>query len=308
MNVILLWFQRKKRFKIVFLQKNKMQLTQINIYPVKSLDGYSPEMAIVEKRGLQHDRRWMIVGTDGVFFTQRFHHSMAQLKAQILDSQLFIINKNNQKLISVGIDEYTKKTIKVNVWDDHLEANFVSDAVDAWLSDFLETPCHLVRMPDDAERRVEEDHNTGNDTVSFADGYPYLIIGEASINDLNSRLADPMNAPDEALIGLRRFRANFIFSGGKPYEEESWNHFQIGNVDFRGLKPCGRCVMTTLDPDTGESLGKEPLATLSTYRKVGRKIPFGQNVIWNSAHWRLKMQPTIKVGDKVLQKSMQDNG
>ena len=285
-----------------------MVLTQINIYPVKSLDGFSPEAAIVEQCGLQYDRRWMIVGTDGGFFTQRFHHKMAQLKAQILDNQLFIINKNNQKLISVGVDTYSEKTIEVQVWDDSLAANFVSDDIDTWLSDFLETPCHLVRMPDDAARRVEEDHNTGHDIVSFADGYPYLIIGESSINDLNSRLADPMNATDEALLGLRRFRANFIFSGGKPYEEESWNHFQIGNVDFRGMKPCGRCVMTTLDPDTGASLGKEPLATLSTYRKVGRKIPFGQNVIWNNTTWRLKMQPNVRIGDKVLLKSMQDNG
>ncbi len=285
-----------------------MKLTQINIYPVKSLDGYSPDEAIVEGRGLQHDRRWMLIDADGKFMTQRFHHKMAQLKAQVIDNQLFIINKNNQKLVSVGIDEYTEKMINVNVWDDYLMANFVSADVDTWLSDALGTPCHLVRMPDDANRRVEEDHNTGHDIVSFADGYPYLIIGESSIEDLNKRLEISMNEEGENLKGLRRFRANFIFSGGKPYEEETWDHFQIGNVDFRGLKPCGRCVMTTLDPDTGDSLGKEPLATLSTYRKVGRKIPFGQNVIWNNATWRIKMQPRVQIGDKVFQKSVQDNG
>jgi uncharacterized protein YcbX len=174
----------------------------------------------------------------------------------------------------------------------------VSPEADAFLSDFLETKCCLVKMPDVANRRVEEAYNTGNDTVSFADGYPFLIIGEASINDLNERLETPLNPDNQPLVGMRRFRANFVFSGGTPYEEDNWRDFQIGNVAFIGCKPCGRCVMTTLDPDSG-ARDKEPLQTLATYRSAGKKIKFGQNVIWNATAWTLDSVPKVKVGDEI---------
>jgi uncharacterized protein YcbX len=167
------------------------------------------------------------------------------------------------------------------------------------LSAFLGTPCHLVKMPETSFRRVEEDRNTGDDIVSFADGYPFLIIGENSINDLNSRLDVPLNVKDEPLTGMRRFRTNFVFSGGEPYEEESWSHFKIGEVDFEGIKPCGRCMMTTLNPDTGERQ-KEPLELLSQYRKVGKKILFGQNVIWKNEKWLFENAPEVKVGDVIF--------
>ncbi len=256
-----------------------LKISQINIYPVKSLDGFSPSSAIVEERGLQHDRRWMIVGEDGVFFSQRTQRKMTHLCARIDNQQLIIEEKNNlMNRITVGLEEMTTE-IEVTVWDDTVLAKKISTLADDFLSAFLGIKCHLVKMPNEAKRRVEEEYNTGDDVVSFADGYPFLIIGEASMNDLNARLEMPLNAENQVLVGMRRFRTNFVFSGGEPYEEENWSDFKIGKIAFQGMKPCGRCVMTTLDPDTGEG-GKEPLKKLAEYRKVGNKIPFGQNLIW----------------------------
>ena len=151
-------------------------------------------------------------------------------------------------------------------------------------------------MPENSERRVDEDYNTGEDIVSFADGYPFLIIGEASMNDLNNRLKNGTNP--ESPLSSRRFRANFIFSGGEPYQEDQFSNFKIGEVDFKGVKKCARCVLTTRDPDTCIK-GKEPLQTLTTYRQIGTKILFGQNVIWQHQKWSWDWQPEVKVGDVV---------
>ncbi len=275
-----------------------LRLTQINIYPVKSLDGFSPNKAIVETRGLQHDRRWMLVDEAGMFMTQRTTRKMTQLRAIIEGENLVILDKNNpDHKISIPIAA-EGELMQVTVWDDNTEGMKISAVADDFLSDFLEVKCHLVKMPDSAKRLVEEKYNTGDDIVSYADGFPFLIIGEASIEDLNSRLETPLNTDNQPLVGMRRFRTNFVFSTGIPYEEDEWQSFRIGNVKFFGCKPCGRCVMTTLNPDTGEG-SKEPLKTLATYRSEGKKIKFGQNVIWNDAAWKYEYSPEVEVGDMI---------
>ncbi len=280
-----------------------LQLTQINIYPVKSLDGYSPTTATVEKRGLQYDRRWLITDTDesnpeisGVFMTQRTHGKMALLRATIDQNTLIITEKHNpENFIAIPIEQ-EGDDIMVQIWNDTVRAVTTSQEADNWLSAFLGKPCRLVKMPDNSERRVDEDYNTGEDIVSFADGYPFLIIGEASMTDLNTHLAKGSN-PDSP-ISSRRFRANFIFSGGEPFQEDQFTDFKIGEVDFKGVKNCARCVLTTRDPDTGAK-GKEPLQTLTTYRQKGTKILFGQNVIWQPQKWQWARQPEVKVGDVI---------
>ncbi len=267
-----------------------LQLSQINIYPVKSLDGYSPDSAIVEKRGLQHDRRWLITDTEGVFITQRVNGRMALLQATIEDNYLIIKEKQNENnSIKIPIDA-GGTTHEVVIWDDKVKAAVVSAKADKWLSDFLGKEYRLVKMPEISERRVDEDYNTGDDIVSFADGYPFLIIGETSMKDLNERLEIPLS--------IRRFRANFIFTGGEPFQEDIFKSFKIGEIAFLGVKNCARCVLTTRDPDTGIK-GKEPLQTLTTYRQKGTKILFGQNVIWNHKSWNWAWQPEVKVGDVI---------
>ncbi len=267
-----------------------MQLSQINIFPVKSLDGYSPDSAIVEKRGLQHDRRWLITEPDGMFMTQRTNGKMALLKAIIEGDFLKIFEKTNpENAVKIGLDT-EGSDMEVRVWDDTVSASRTSTEADAFLSDFLGKQCFLTKMNAKNDRRVDEKYNLGEDIVSFADGYPFLIIGESSMQDLNQRMGVPLS--------IRRFRTNFVFSGGLPFIEDTFKNFKIGDVNFTGVKNCARCVLTTRDPDSGTK-GREPLATLQTYRSHGTKILFGQNVVFNANKWTLNRQPEVKIGDLI---------
>ena len=279
-----------------------LTLSKINIFPVKSLDGYSPELAIVEKRGLQFDRRWMITDLDGMFMTMRNNGRMALLKAVVENDILTIFEKENPKnQVKIPVlSENTEGVIETEIWNDRVLSSIVSKEANAFLSDFLQKKCQLVTMPSTTERRVDAHYNTGNDIVSFADGYPFLIIGEASLQQLNDKILErhPPNAP----LSMRRFRTNFVFSGGAPFQEDTFKNFKIGDVDFIGVKPCARCVLTTRDPDTGIK-GKEPLDTLMTFRQEGTKILFGQNVVWHDGMWQKEMLPQVKVGDRILLQS-----
>ena len=267
-----------------------MQLSQINIFPVKSLDGYSPDSAIVEKRGLQHDRRWLITEPDGMFMTQRTNGKMTLLKAVIEGDFLKIFEKTNpENAVKIGLDTEGSHR-RVKIWDDDVLASQTTDEADEFLSDFLGKSCQLMKMNVENDRRVDEKYNLGEDIVSFADGYPFLIIGESSMQDLNQRMGVPLS--------IRRFRTNFVFSGGLPFIEDSFEKFKIGDVNFTGVKNCARCVLTTRDPDSGTK-GREPLATLQTYRSHGTKILFGQNVVFNAHKWLLKMQPKVSIGDLI---------
>ena len=276
-----------------------LTLSKINIFPVKSLDGYSPELAIVEKRGLQFDRRWMITDLDGMFMTMRNNGRMALLKAVVENDILTIFEKENPKnQVKIPVlSENTEGVIETEIWNDCVISSIVSKKANDFLSDFLQKKCQLVTMPSTTERRVDAQYNTGNDIVSFADGYPFLIIGEASLQQLNDKILErhPPNAP----LSMRRFRTNFVFSGGTPFQEDTFKNFKIGDVDFIGVKPCARCVLTTRDPDTGIK-GKEPLDTLMTFRQEGTKILFGQNVVWNDKTWQKEILPKVKVGDRIL--------
>jgi uncharacterized protein len=267
-----------------------MYLSQINVFPVKSLDGYSPDSAIVEKRGLQHDRRWMITEPNGTFMTQRTNGRMALLKATVDGDFLTIFEKQNpENSVKIGI--YTEgSSLKVTVWDDTVLASRTTAEADAFLSDFLRKSCILTKMNAENDRRVEENYNLGDDIVSFADGYPFLIIGENSMRDLNERLDVPLS--------IRRFRTNFVFSGGAAFVEDSFKNFKIGDVDFIGIKNCARCVLTTRDPDSGVK-GREPLATLQAYRSHGTKIMFGQNLVVDAQKWGENALPVVKIGDLI---------
>jgi uncharacterized protein len=267
-----------------------MQLSHINIFPVKSLDGYSPDSAVVEKSGLQYDRRWMITEPNGTFMTQRTNGKMALLKAVIKDDFLVIFEKQNpENAVKISVDT-EGPLLPVTVWDDTVLASRTTAEADAFLSDFLGKSCVLTKMNVENERRVDEKYNLGHDIVSFADGYPFLIIGENSMRDLNERLDVPLS--------IRRFRTNFVFSGGDAFIEDTFKNFRIGNVDFVGVKNCARCVLTTRDPDTGAK-GREPLATLQAYRSHGTKIMFGQNVVFDAEKWLSDALPEVRIGDSI---------
>jgi len=273
-----------------------MTISALYIYPIKSLGGIAVSNVVVEPKGFQHDRRFMLVSPThdggGIFITQRTNHQMALIDVAIdkANGHLRVWHRNDPvNVLTLPLTPVvdTLMPVPVSIWDsENVPAVRVSDEADRWFSDALGKPCHLVYMPEATHRTVDPAYARPTDAVSFADGYPYLLIGQASLDDLNQRLPDP--------IGMERFRPNIVVEGSLPYEEDSWQQFSVGELDFSGVKPCARCVLTTIDPATGER-GPEPLRTLTTYRQYKHKILFGQNVLLTDVN----ATGTLRVGDTV---------
>lgn len=260
-------------------------LSEIWIYPVKSLAGINVTEAIVEGRGLQYDRRWMITDTAGKFITQRDFPKMAMLDVMITNTGLRITNRLlPEQFVLVPFQPVTGDPVSVVVWDDTVEAVTVSRDVDQWLSEQLEMPVMLVFMPESSERKADPRYAKHDENVSFADGFPFLLISQGSLDGLNAKLETP--------VVMLRFRPNFVVTGTDPHAEDDWKSIKIGDLSFDIVKPCARCVLTTIDPETSEK-GKEPLKTLATYRRNGNKILFGQNIV-------ARQLGQLKQGDDVL--------
>ena len=250
---------------------SRLTLSEIWIYPIKSLAGIRLQRAMVKQKGLVYDRRWMLVDEAGRFLTQREHPEMSQFHLRMGSGQLTILNRVSAQSLVLDLEgENYGDSIPVIIWEDKVEAIEVSRDYSRWFSDQLKIKCKLVFFPETNTRPVDPNYTIHNEQVSLADGYPFLIIGQASLDDLNMRLREP--------IPMNRFRPNFVFTGGIPYEEDSWKNFGIGKNRFVGVKPCSRCVLTTVNQQTGTK-SLEPLATLATYRKTGSKIFFGQNLV-----------------------------
>jgi uncharacterized protein len=249
---------------------HKRILSQIWIYPIKSLGGIRLKSASVMDKGLQYDRRWMLVDEDGIFMTQRLNPKMALFKISIDEPKQQLTVALNHDQYSLTMHQPDSAVIKAKVWNDEVDVLEVSKECSQWFSENLNLKCRLVSFPEQNPRPVDPLYKVNEEQVSLADGYPFLIIGEQSLADLNARLLEP--------VPMNRFRPNFVFAGGTPYEEDSWKDFKIGKNRFFGVKPCSRCVLTTINQETAEQ-GKEPLSTLSSYRKRGNKIYFGQNVL-----------------------------
>ena len=248
-------------------------LSEINIYPIKSLAGISLQTSEVEDRGLKYDRRWVLVDETNKFFTQRNFPEMALIKITIHNDGLHLQHKRkNIESLKVPFEFDHSKREHVTIWKDIIVGEFYNQTIDNWFSDILGIKCHIVKMPESTKRIVDETY-AKNKVVSFADAFPFLIIGQASLEDLNSRLTEP--------LPMNRFRPNFVFTGGKPFEEDKWKKFKIGNIKFEAVKPCARCVITTTDQETAER-AEEPLYTLSKYRKVDNNVMFGMNLIADS--------------------------
>ncbi|MEO0473598.1 MAG: MOSC N-terminal beta barrel domain-containing protein [Bacteroidota bacterium] len=261
-----------------------MVLTEIYIYPVKSLAGISLAEAAVSDRGLINDRRWMIVDPRGMFLSQRQIPEMALLQVGLRPDGLRIAHKYKDIApIDFCAPDADSPEASAQVWNDPCMVHAAPREVNQWLSEALETNCQLVYMPDNSHRKVEEDFMRKGEIVSFADGFPFLIIGESALQHLNDKL--PKGVP------MNRFRPNFVFSGAPPHAEDEWAHFRMGEIDFYGVKPCSRCQVTTIDQATGE-MGKDPLKTLHGYRKKGNKVLFGMNLLHEG-------NGKIRVGDQI---------
>ena len=228
----------------------------------------------------------MLIDADGVFFTQRTFPKMATISVG-LNGNGMNASANGFEPLNFPLEPGTGKRQEVTIWDSICEAENYDDSVNRWFSDVLETNCRLVLMPETTDRRVDPQYAVRKDVdvVSFADGYPFLLIGERALADLNSRLDEP--------VPMNRFRPNIVASGADAFAEDDWKKIRIGETVFHVVKPCARCVVTTVDQSTGEKTEKEPLKTLSTYRNRDGKVLFGQNLIAE------KGGGVIRVGDEI---------
>lgn len=261
----------------------EMHLSALTIYPVKSLKGIAVTEAALAPRGLAFDRRWMLVDAFGVAMTQREYPRMALVRVEVTPHGLLCVAPEGEPLLVPFAGE--GRPFAVEIWGDHCQAVTVSREADEWFSRFLGLTCHLVQMPETTARLVDTEYAHAGEVVSFADGYPFLLIGQASLDALNQRLAAP--------LPMTRFRPNFVVTGAEPFAEDGWQRVQIGDAVFAPVKPCARCDLTRVDPDRGVVAGKEPLRTLATFRKVGSQVMFGQNLLLVTGGG------TLRVGDPV---------
>lgn len=255
---------------------------EIYIYPIKSLAGISCQNAFAEEMGFENDRRWMLIDGDNQFITQREHRILSQFYPQISDGKINITFQDYKHEFS--IEEHLDNPIEVNVWDDKSEVVEVNKLTSNWFSEQLGFECKLVKIIKSGDRKHESSRLKETFNVSLADGYPYLMIGNKSLDFLNEKLADK--------ITILRFRPNIVISTQTPHEEDDFTTFKIGEVQFKNVKPCGRCIMVNNDPENGK-LKKEPLKTLSKYRVVNNSVLFGTNIVsLNSG--------VISVGDEII--------
>ncbi len=257
-------------------------LSALAVYPVKSARGIGLASAAVGSRGLDGDRRWMVVDETRAFLTQRTHPRLALIAVAASGREL-VLSAPGMPEIAVEPPGAGAAAVAVQVWDDVCAARSAGDEAAGWLSALLGTRCGLVYLPDDSHRAVAPRAGVPSAEVGFADAFPFLLLSEASLADLNRRLARP--------VPMDRFRPNLVVAGCPPYAEDGWRQIRIGPLAFHVAKPCSRCATTTVDQATGER-GREPLATLATYRRVGDKVLFGQNLVHEGTG-------TLRLGDEV---------
>ena len=260
----------------------KFALSGLYVYPIKSCAGISLESAELSATGLRHDRRWMLVDERGEFMSQRAHPRMALISTHLSYQHLTAAAPGMPDL-EIPLRQENGNLIDVDVWGDTNRGALVGEEADRWFGEFLQFPCRLVRKPDDDPRLVDSLYARSGDQVGFADGFAFLLISEASLDDLNGRLDDP--------LPMNRFRPNFVVRGCEPYAEDEWGRLRIGDVSFRVAEACPRCAITTVDQENG-TRGKEPLRTLATYRRFDGEVFFGRNLIHDA-------QGTVRVGDAV---------
>ena len=247
-------------------------LAEVLSYPVKSLGGGGHQRSRVHPWGVAQDRRWMVVDQAGRFMTQRECARMALLHAGVHGAMLMLTMRGTAPLlVATGAGG---GTVEVTIWNERVEASDCGQQVAAWLSAALGVSCRLVHLARSDARPLRQDFAQGQaECVSLADGFPVLLVSRSSLDDLNARLAVP--------VPMARFRPNLVIAGPPAWAEDTWRRVRIGEVVFRVAKPCDRCIITTIDQQTGrQEHGNEPLMTLGKFRRdVSGRIMFGQNLV-----------------------------
>ncbi|MEM8662444.1 MAG: MOSC N-terminal beta barrel domain-containing protein, partial [Pseudomonadota bacterium] len=258
-----------------------MKLTQISIYPVKSCGGVMLEQVDLDRFGPAGDRRWLVVDERGRFISQREHAAMALIRVEQIQGGIRLATGDSS--VETAIPDNDAKEVRVTVWEDSVRSLLADTIASDWLSAQLGRPCRLVYMPDNAQRLVDGIYARDGENVSFADGFPLLLISQASLDDLNSRLDNP--------VPMNRFRPNLVVDGCDSFAEDNWRRIRIGDVEFQVAKPCSRCVIPSIDQATAE---RDPQINrvLASYRRIDRQIMFGQNLLYQK-------QGSVAVGDVV---------
>lgn len=247
----------------------KIVLSELYIYPVKSCKGMPQESIQVGLKGPEYDRRWMVVDSSGRFLSQRILPQMAWIHTSLDERHLFLSAPSMVPLI-VERDPVGQPR-KVIVWKDTCTAHDMGDKAAEWLSQFLGMEVRLVFLPEDSVRKINPKYATNpDDQVGFADGFPFLLISQASLSDLNQRMSKSLR--------MNRFRPNLVLSGCEPYEEDNWKKIRIGEIIFHFVKPCSRCIITNVDQERAQK-SNETLEALASYRKADGGIMFGQNLV-----------------------------
>jgi uncharacterized protein YcbX len=267
----------------------RLSVSRLYIHPVKGLAAVPVRTLELDEVGPVGDRRWMVVADGGErFITQRTHPAMSLVEAVLGDDGGLRLRARGAPELSVEEPGTGAPRLRVRIWKDVVEAAPASEPAHEWFSEVLKEPVRLVRLPDDVVRPVDRARAREGfaGRVGFADGFPILLLGEASVADLDRRV--PAGAPR---MGVERFRPNVVVEGTVPWEEDRWRRVRIGTTELALVKPCARCVVITVDPRTGEK-GDEPLATLSSFRRRDGKVWVGQNAVHRSPG-------TLSVGDSV---------
>jgi MOSC domain-containing protein len=266
-----------------------VHISSLHIYPLKGVRAVNYDQATAHARGFRGDRRWLVTDADDRFLTQRECSALAQLIA-LPGAQDLSLSFEGCSEFTVARQEDGERR-RVTIWNDQVDALRAGADADAWLSDALGRAVRLYFM-DDAATRDTSGRWGAPAPVSFADGYPFLITTLQSLEALNQEIARSGGAP----VGMERFRPNIVIDADRPWAEDYWKAIKIGDVVIDLVKPCVRCVVTTKDQTSGESMGKEPLKSLGKIRRSAHPELSGALFGWNAT---LRNPGEIKIGDAV---------
>jgi hypothetical protein len=258
-------------------------VSSLFLYPVKGCAGVPVDRLSFDRFGPIGDRRWLVVDAADRFITQREHPRLVLLRAELVEGGVRLTTPEGASVEARATAD--APTRSVVIWRDQVEASDAGDAAAALLSDFLGTPVRLVGIGPAYQRQIDPARARAGEQVTFADGYPMLVVGEASLADLNQR--------GQMALPMARFRPNIVLSGTTAFEEDTWSEATIGACEVALPKPCARCAVPTVDPATGRFDGKEPLRTLATFRRgEDGAVFFGMNAI-------VRAGTVIEIGDLV---------
>ncbi len=245
-------------------------LSEIIIYPIKSLAGISVKHWQINEKGLLYDRKWMLIDENNKFLSQRRLPEMALITTAMVNNTL-VLSAPSMEDITLSLNNSNDgEEVITEIWRDQCPARCVSTAMDQWFSQCLKTPCRLVYQPEMVTRPVDPRYAKATDKVYFSDGFPFLIISEASLKSLNEAM--------RLELTMARFRPNLVIANCDAYAEDTWRKISVGEINFRLPKPCSRCSVPAINPISAE-ITKEPLTTLSRLRKWQHKVYFGQNAL-----------------------------